>query len=161
MGYFFVEIPFLIYYNEPKGDDIMRNKLVITKKDVNTGKKEWIYTTYDSIFDVKNNTDNEYILRKLNEIEKYFHGNDYIYEVKSVSEEELETVLFNNRVNNIKSPNVGTFFGFLVEYARYLDKLQTGKDSTIYIYNNNYSTLKSWTIQTLLKLKKEHDSTVR
>lgn len=136
----------------------MTGKLMVIKKNVATGKKEWIYTIYDSIFDVIRDNNNEYILKKLNEIETYFKGNDSQYELKVISDAEYETMLFNNRLNNIKSPNVGNFFCFLIEYARYLDKLYTGHESNLYTYNNSYSTLKSWTLQTLLDLKREQAS---
>ena len=139
----------------------MNGKLMVIKKNVATGTKEWIYTIYDSIFDIIRDNDNEYIFKKLNEIETFFKGNDFKYELKVISDAELETILFNNRINNVKSPGMGNFFCFLIEYARYLDKLYKGRESNIYTYNNSYSTLKSWTLQTLLDLKRGQESTKR
>lgn len=139
----------------------MNDKLMVIKKNVSTGKKEWIYTIQESIFQVRNNVDNEYIFKKMNEMERMFSGYDFQYEFKTISEAEYETLMFNDRINDIKSPQTGDFLCFLIQYARYLDSKIKGKESTIYVYNYNYAAIKSWTLQTLLDLKRKQEGTNR
>ena len=99
----------------------MNNKLVIIKTDKNSGNKELIAIILESIYDIKRKHNNIYIMKQLIELEKKIKQIDnFSYELKLISEEEIEIYLTNCEINGRNTPQTGSFLTFLTHYARSL-----------------------------------------
>ena len=133
----------------------MHKKIAVlrTNKSANNFK-EVFYVVWDSVYDVKNKNENLATMRDLMELEKLVDpANQYSYELKLIDEEELEVYFLNCKLNNKVAPYYGSFFGFLVHYARYLDEKINNRQSEIAQSNNNHRSIRSWVYRTSKSLK--------
>lgn len=131
----------------------MNDKIVVLRKENSSNDKKWIYTLHDSIYDIKKNSDNLYIFKKLVELEKLLKGTqDFSYELKMISDVEYETRIFNMNLNDQKVPECGSFISFLVNYTRELDSLYHNKPSDIYLFHSNHESIKNWALKTIKKV---------
>lgn len=133
----------------------MEKKVAILKIDKNNNKKEVIYISYDSIFDIKRKNSYIYALKKLIELEKLVKGDDSItYEFKLIEDDDLEVYLSNCLINDRQCAPQGSFNSFLVYYARTIDEFINEEPSKININNYNLNAIIEWTKQ---RLKEQRD----
>lgn len=122
----------------------MYKKIAVVRTNKTTNVRETYYILHESIYDIRKNSNTLYIMKNLMELEKRIDKNSYSYELKLVDDEDYETYLVNCNLNGKETPPSGSYFSFLVYFARSIDQRITLEPSKLYISNNNYDTLKNW-----------------
>ena len=122
----------------------MYKKIAVVRTNKTSNVRETYYILHESIYDIRKNSNTLYIMKNLMELEKRIDKNSYSYELKLIDDEDYETYLVNCNLNGRETPHSGSYFSFLVYFARSIDERITSEPSKLYISNNNYDTLKNW-----------------
>jgi len=140
----------------------MEKKVAILKTDKTTNKKEVFYIVYESIFNIRRkNNSNLYAFKKMIELEKLAKSDDsFTYEFKLIGEDDIEIYLSNCLLNDKQSAQQGSFFAFLIFYARAIDEFINNEPSKITMTNYNVQSLIDWTKKHIKKFNFDQPSAV-